>query len=1395
MTAPFISFRRRNHSKSRDEASIPAAARSHPATARRLLLAGKLHPATARLSAAAAKAFCAKAVCIEFALVLASLAPLAAAPSYTFRHFTTDNGLSSNLIRALVQTTNGLIWIGTSEGLDSFDGNEIIHHRNAAEGMSVYVNTLFEDSEERLWVGTDDALYRLDGGNDFIRMDSRTPQGAALNSIVTAVSEDQNGNLWIATRGQGVFRYHPASDGLAQYLSDPRQCQVECLLADSHNQIWACLSFDTEHLYKYNHSLDKFEPARVRYEGCRPGRITDMAEDEKGNLWLGTWDQGLYGYDRREQTVRAYLNHGSTAGLKHLHSLTYLKPGEFLVGSDDGLLWISPLTGESRLFTNQRYDPRSLSDKFVYPVLRDRENGIWAGSYYGGINYAAPNASQFERYSVSDLTDSEETYLVSCLCEAPDGSVWVGSDNGGLIQYFPQSGAVGFRHTPGHPGLASYPLNVHSLLADGPYIWIGTYGEGLRRLDTRSGHSTVFSQMDGLDRRHTGVYALFKDCAGDVWIGATDEMFRYNHASGRFERMKVMDETVLSFVQTADGDVWAGTSGKGIFRYCAADGSWKRYSRAFSGLPSEHVSHLCLSRDGSLWAGTEKGLCRYEPGKDAFADVGLSGAPNVLFIACAGDELWISTRRGLLRYTPATGQEEPFDYSDGLASDHYMSGAGLTASDGKIYLGTTRGFNAFYPHLIYYNTCVPPVLITRFQYQDRSRDAKGTGQGYISPGFGDDPQHRAVLGSRQNNIRFTFTALSYCAPAKNQYAYRLEGFEREWRQVGSQTSAEYTNLPPGRYRFHVKASNNDGLWNETGDELAFVIRPPLLLSAGALAVYVLLAVGWLVLAIRWLMRRSDHRYRTRYEQLTRRQEAEALEARIRFATAIAHEVRTPLSLIIAPIEKLKNQSDALPESARSHVDIIDRNSQRLLGLINQLLDFGRITSDSFDEMHFETVQISELVRGVTDRFLPTVEKRGIDFDCQFDDPALQADVDREALTKILSNLLTNAVKYTHSQIKLRVWALPSQGTFRLSVADNGIGLSESEKSRLFTPFFRADHSQPGTGLGLSIVRRLVAAMNGHIDVRSAKGDGSTFTVSLPLSQTTASPRQDTATEQPSNAAEPEQEQSVAPRQDSATETALPSDTKSPQADARPRLLLVEDDEDMLRFLSDDLSDTYRITAATDGLKAKALLQEHDFDIIISDWMMPGLSGDSLCRFVRSQEKLCHIPFILLTARADDSAQLEGLQCGADAHVRKPFSPEHLRALAAHQLDLRRMLARKYAKADEQEPTENPATDQFLERFQQILEANISNVELSIDLLAGEMCVSRSGLFAKIKAATGTTPNHLILETRLKAAAKLLRSGRYTINEVSYMVGFNSPSYFTKCFIKQFGVAPHVWMKQ
>lgn len=1163
------------------------------------------------------------------------------------RSITMDDGLPSNAVRSVVQGSKGYMWFGTDNGLCRFDGYDVKTYYNPFTTVDQFVSALTA-CEEGLLVGCNNGAYLFCNATDRFQKLSDKITAPVLN-----FSLDGDQNIWISTNGQGVFRYNRTTHELHQYPMKNIQGKVQSTLVDANNQVWMLCNHGDASIYHLNKSTDQFEAFPLKGDATMFYGMAMLAAPD-GNLYVGTWENGLYKLNAdgsAEQLISGTLSNA----VHHIHQLYNNSNKYILIASDDGLVQYD-IQNRSWSMLSEVNDPsRSTNERFVYGIAGDNEGGIWVTTFYGGVSYL-PSTSVEERFrAYSARQGGLRGNVVGRFFEDQQHRIWIATDDAGLDCFNPQTNS--FVSYPGKAAMGKY--NVHALFANGNDLWVGTYGNGVIRMNMATGAQLIF-QTDGM-ASGSNAYCIYRDRKNRLWAASMDGASLFDEGQQKFSKIKSFKSLTIDIKEDPQGNVWFATQGGGLWRL-DKNNAWKQYKHVendSTSLVSDQVNCLVIGEKGQLYAATGDGLCEFLPSKGIFRRISID-APSLDFasIVISQGVMWISTSKGIVKYTPG----EPvqlFNKYDGLTCDQFMPNAGLLASDGRIYFGSTRGFNCFYPYLVKINQVAPPVAITSVELFGQPIEA---GSDQLEKSL----SHAAELNlsHNENTINISFAALSYVSPEKNQYAYKLEGIDKDWVYT-HEHRANYTNLPAGTYTFLVKATNNDGVWSKNEARLQIVVHPPFWWSLPAKILYLLL-IGY---AIYWFMqsrlKREKRRHQEELDQLERKQDQEMRDARLQFFTMIAHEIRTPVTLIIGPLESLKEHWKQVSgkltdgETITQTLSVIDRNAQRLLLLVNQLLDFNKVQQKGM-QVHFHLNNISKLMHAVAERFAPTFEQKSIRFDVDYPADELVAMIDQEAITKVISNLMTNALKYTGDYVHLSCRLLENGTHFRIEVEDNGVGISPDEKEKIFGAFYQARDNKPGTGIGLNIVKNLVEAHHGMVEVESEVGKGATFIVTLPLNQV--------------NAVVEKADEMVKEEEVDAEENLLTDETPVEQGSqkagdaivsplrepAKPVMLIVDDDEDMRLFVKAHFEKMYTVYTADNGKNALRRLEKHPVSLIISDWMMPEMDGPEFCRRVRENSEYSHLPFVMLTAKTDDAAKTESMNCGADVYIEKPFSMNILR---------------------------------------------------------------------------------------------------------------------------------------
>lgn len=1311
-------------------------------------------------------------------------APLAG-QRFTFRKHEVNDGLSENTVKAIIQDHQGFMWFGTKDGLNRFDGRDYkIFRFSASNPHSIgnnFIHALFQHSDGTIWVGTDYRLYLLNPLTEqFSLFDRATEDGVKIVSAITSICPEDEYVMWIGTRTQGVFRYDAKTSELVQFstttpVSPLKSDVVWQVYRDMSGTIWVGTR---KGLSRYSKETKLFTTYEAGSEtGLIDSEIMEIFEDSDGDLWLGTWSGGLARMTKATSTFKVWFHEDDPTYITHIRSIFEYEKNKLLIGSDDGLYLFNKTNGNYHRIDNPN-DHYSLSDQNVYSIHRDREGGIWIGTYFGGVNYVSPNYSNIEHYYPNPSPHSMSGKAVSQFLEDEKGNLWIATEDGGLNYFDRKLGTFRTFHPSDSKGGISYH-NIHSLLLDGHFLWVGTFSRGIDKLDLRTLTSKNYQHnpTDTNSINDNCVFALYKNRKGQILVGTPFGLNQYNPKSDNFTRISEVRSFVYNIKEDHQGSLWVATYGNGLYRLHHLTNRWINYRHDpndTTTISHNKILKIYLDDIQRLWFATEGGgIFRYNYEQNNFTTInGSHGLPNNVVYGILDDKygnIWASTNHGITRINPETLEIKNYTREDGLQSNQFNYRSSFKASDGTFFFGGVNGFNAFRPDMLRDNNYVPPVIITNVELLDVDTPHYPD----LSQIITKKDEKRLVLKHNQASIRISFVSLSFQAQGKNKYTYFLENFNSRWISAGNQRNASYINLPPGNYRFRVKGSNNDGVWNTEGDYLDIKVLPPFWQSPGAYAIYLLLSLLLIFIAIKYITLLYRKRQRQRLEAYKAEKEKEMYASKINLFTNIAHEIRTPVSLIKAPLECIIKSGKEL-NYHWENLKVIERNTDRLLDLINQLLDFRKLEENGY-RLNFLHTNISELVTDICYRFNPSAEQRNLRLHSSFPPETIYAYVDKEAITKIVSNLLTNALKFATCVIEVTLKDHKESGGFEVIVSDDGIGIAEEYYEKVFEPFYQINSTpiaakKAGTGIGLALTRQLVDRHNGEIYILNNKPTGCSFIVRIPIL------KENPCIETPNR---------------NSADDLCPSNFSNNNSN-KLNIMVVEDNEELRVFIERNLGHEFNVFTSQNGEEALGLLEDQNIDLIISDIVMPIMDGIELVSKVKQNEQYCHIPIVLLSARTNLETKVEGLGCGADSYVDKPFSLEYLKAQVNSLLKNRQLVQEKFAKSPffpSRNIAHNKRDEDFLKKLNLEIENNLSDTEFSIEKLSTALFMSRSNLQRKIKGLTALTPNDYIRVYRLKKSAKMLLDSNYRINEICYLVGFNSPSYFSKCFQKQFGVLP------
>ena len=1309
----------------------------------------------------------------------------------TFRKYQVNNGLSENTVQAILQDRQGFLWFGTKDGLNRFDGKEYrIFRNNPRNPGSIgnnFVRSIHEDTNGKLWIGTDNRIFIYNPVTEYFSpFEVKTADGVSINSAVTAICAENENIIWIGTMTQGVFCYTKDSGKLEQFTENDDFNSLNSNLVwriykDLSGTIWIGTRGGLSRFNRETRNFQKYTPAgSLNIAG--DNEILSIHEDADGELWLGTWSGGLFKMDKQTQTFTCFFDKNKTPYITKIRAISGYEKNRLLIGSDDGLYLMEKTTGAVQRVDDPG-DPSSLSDQNVYSIYNDREGGIWIGTYFGGVNYLSANRNAIEHhypgYSDSYLSGK----AVSQFCEDEKGNLWIATEDGGL-NYFDVQKKQFRKIKPQKTGNGLSYHNLHSLVLDGDNLWIGTFSSGIDLLNVKTNtfRNYRFDSNNKNSIDDNCVFSIYKKKNSDIFVGTPFGLSRFNRADNNFERIAEVRSFVYDMQEDSHGLFWVTTYGDGVFQYNPVTKQWKNYvhdDKSTKSLNFNKVIDVFVDDKQRLWFATEgRGICKYNYETDDFTTIDESkGLPNNVAYGILDDKygnIWVSTNMGITKINPETLEMKTYTKEDGLQSNQFNYRSSYKARNGMFYFGGINGFNAFHPDNLKENNYIPPVVISAFEVLDEENPFEP--DSLLKTAINRDK--KITLKYNQASFRIGFVSMSYQAVEKNLYSCFMEGLEEKWRSVGNQNSLIFSNLEPGEYTFRVKGSNNDGVWNETGDYLQIEILPPFWKSNVAFMFYGLLFLSGLFLMIRTIVRNSQKRHKQKIEEIKIEKEKELYDSKISFFTNIAHEIRTPVSLIKAPLENIVN-SEQCPPEAKENLQVIERNTEKLLVLVNQLLDFRKIEENQY-RMSFVPTNVNDFLKDIYMSFKATGSKNNIDLTLLLSSRPVVANIDKDALNKVVSNLLSNALKFAAQKIEIRLSENKKAGTLEIRVTDDGPGIEKEMREKVFEPFFQITTRETlsktnGTGIGLSLARQLVDRHSGKIFIDD-KNENCCFVVQIPTNLP-VSPEELVIEDEPA--------------------AAVKSVHQSQHHPDKMYLLVVEDNEELQNFIEKNLKKDYNVFVANNGEEALKILEESLIDLVVSDIVMPGIDGLELTRLIKQNEQYSHIPVILLSAKTNISTKIEGLEFGADIYIEKPFSLVYLKAQISSLIENRMRVLDKFSKSpfiSYGTIANNKRDEEFIQRINAEIEKNILDVDFSIEKLANNLSMSRSNLQRKIKGISGMTPNDYIRVYRLKKAADLMMKEDYRINEICYIVGFNSGSYFAKCFQKQFGVLPKDFVK-
>jgi len=1332
-----------------------------------------------------------------------------------FIHYSTRLGLSSSNQSCIVQDKEGFIWIGTNNGLDRFDGYTFKEYRKMPKdstslaGNKIYA--LFVDSRGTLWVGTSPGgLCRYNRETDNFTNYTFDPNNnySLSNNVVSSIAEDNQHRLWVGTfNGLNLFDAVQNRFIRFQYDEhDPKHSiannQVRAIVQDCEVLWIAYASGTISALDVSSMNFKHYELFHLDMQNRADCFVNSFCVD--GNkLWISTWGKGIWIFDKRFHQSYPYTQ----LNYPFVNSICKDNKNNIWIGTEsNGLIQLDLKRECKAIYTHDDFNKQSLSNNCVSHIFVDQQNNLWLSSKKGDVHYfLVDNPFRSWMRNPSSIKALSNNH-VTCMLETHENELWVSFLDGGIDLFNLKTKTKRFINgeTQSNGLGKGTVITMHKDQQN--EIWLGTYLDGLKRYDKKTGRFLTYHLDPKKNKSLSGndVRCIAEDSKGNLWLAIHGGgLNKFNKKTGEaepirvdykyFDRSPITSDWLTCVHCDPKDNLWVGSVSGASFissdfktvKHFVAD------AKNPSSLSNDNVNVIFEDSYHTIWLGTNDGLNRYNKETNSFTVYTTKdGLPNNFILGIQEDKkhhLWISTNKGLSEFCPNYTLYKNYFVDDGLATDEFNVGSCFKNAQNELYFGGLEGLILFNPDSIKTNTYSTPVYITDFKLFNHSVP--------IKKGDGDPPFvlekpinqcKEIVLDYDQNVFGFEFVALNYINLQKNLYSYKMDGFDKDWSTPGIKRDVTYTNLHDGIYTFRVKACNNQGVWNAQGVSIRIVIKPPWWRSRLAMFICFLLIIAVLYVFRLLILRDANIKRKLELETLAVEKLQELDEQKMKFFSNVSHEFRTPLTLIVGPLEKLLNASK--DELQRIELKLIHRNAQRLLRLINQLMDFSKLEVSGLD-VNLTSDDLIRFVRELSNAFVYEAKKRNINYRFESSIDSLCICFDKDKLDKILYNLLSNAFKFTTDggEIEISIHA-ESHDSLLFCVTDSGTGIPSEAQAKIFDRFYQVKHSNGyGTGIGLSLTKELVQLLNGKIWLESVEGKGSRFMVSLPIP-----PLQETA---------PVSTESTEPRIDSSAwsyqDIESTKQNENHQADL-PVLLIVEDNADMRLFIQSEFVDSYRIIEVANGaLGLEAALAEIP-DVVISDVMMPVMDGVEFCMRLKSDERTSHIPVVMLTARSSDEHAVLGLESGADDYIVKPFNASILRLKIRNIIQTRKRYQTRFVQepsASIKEIAPTALDEKFLKKAYQVVEKNIENADLDANDFAIAVGMSRAQVYRKITAITGQTVKEFIRIIRLKKAAELLTTQDDNVTEIAFKVGFNSVAYFTKSFTDYYGVSPTKYIAQ
>ncbi len=1292
-----------------------------------------------------------------FTLALLAGQNLSAAEQYWFNHYQTKDGLPSNTIYAVVQDKYNFIWVATRDGICRFDGHSFVKlGDDSPNGLtSGMTPALCMDDEGGLWFANGNGVgcYNIDTGNTL-------SLGRLEENDLRYICQDAAGNIWFLS--SNMYRYNKQTGVVSKYMAtdyfDP-----ESMTTDSFGTIW--VSATDGSLYRYDSRTDQFD--LQEQEGIRL-----IAGTSSASILAATDGNDVILLDPETDMIRTIFHYDEP---RSILCLLERIPGEFWIGTETGVFVCSDRDKTIARIQESATDDHAISASYVMKLTADREGNVWAGTFYKGLNLWLDKRDSYQLFYVNDAPGSIRGSIVRSICPAPSGGLWIGTEDGALEFFDPKTREMTHFSEP-----KGDFYNIQDIQRIGNELWIATYGNGLYRY--RPDQKKIVAHYD-FPNDNVIRQCRMKD--GKFVVGTHEGLFLYNPEKDGFDKVEILgDNFIHTIFQDSKENLWVGTYGRGIWLLDKDLAFIRRIntSNEGQGIKSNHITSFLEDSGHRVWITTEGGGLSFTDKEWTSDKLGLrcltkaDGLPSNVTCAIAEDrdgKLWVSTTHGLAQLDPVTEHFSTSYFEEShVTVNQYSYGAAYTAANGTVYMGSTDGLIAFSPALLKSQAAISDLMITGITARtlDKEKQLATPGHSYYTS------DRIKVRYDDISTLEIGFAAPVFSSILTSQYEYSLKHGGKTLRGTTSDTKATFTGIEPGRYIFNVGIMGDER--PEAHRTLELTVQPPLFQTLVAHILYALLALGLLALGVSAYGRKRKLERESQIARIENDKQKEIYDAKIQYFTNLTHEIRTPLSLIKMPLDKIIS-SEGYKESAKEDMLTIQANTARLLELTNQLLDLRKMEQKEL-KLNFSEGDLKAILRKSCEYFTTSVQERHSAMNVETPEGPVTAMCAPDSIEKILTNLISNAVKYGKDRIDISLKENTSEGKVIFRVDSNGPIIAEKDREKIFEPFYQVKMANDqlagskGTGLGLPFARTLAELHNGRLYIDDTRKGVNSFVLEIP------------------------KEQDAQVSIDKSAGKVKPEGVSFEIDNTRHTILVVEDSAEMRYYLGKELSGEYNTLLASNGEEALGIVKEQKVDLVISDIMMPVMDGCELCNNIKSDVELCHIPVILLTAAVGVETRIETLRMGADGYIEKPFSIDLLKANVANLFKNKEISFKQFTESPlshYNSVTAGTVDNEFMEKLHSEVMKHLSEQDLNIEALTSILGTSKSTLYRKIKANTGLNINEYIRLCRLKEAAEMLSSQKYRINEVAYLVGFSSPSYFTTSFQKQFNISPSAFVKR